>query len=150
MCQVAAAPQPALPGCCAPHSLHNSRTLPTDTCCAAGSLANAECCMLTLVSRGLLPVGVWSALQEIEWTQQAARHCPALHFYVMGFYIHSCPKMTYKARFKPSELLCDQRHCWVPLEAVRGALDVSSAACQHRMHDHCRSQELLCAACLES
>eukprot|EP00891_Asterochloris_glomerata_P006005 jgi/Astpho2/6005/gw1.00084.170.1_t len=72
----------------------------------------------------IAPLSPGSALQEIEWTQQAARHCPALHFYVMGFYIHSCPKMTYKARFKPSELLCDQRHCWVPLEAVRGALDV--------------------------
>ena len=81
----------------------------------------------------LRPAGVWSALQEIDWTQQAARHCPALRFYVMGFYIHSCPKMTYKARFKPSELLCDRRHCWIPLEAVRGALDVSPAACQHSM-----------------
>ena len=107
-----------------------------------------ECCMPTHFPCGLLPAGVWSALQEIEWTQQAARHCPALHFYVMGFYIHSCPKMTYKARFKPSELLCDRRHCWVPLEVVRGAFDVSTAACQHSLHDGCRSHELLCAACL--
>jgi hypothetical protein len=31
-----------------------------------------------------------------------------LRYYYMGFYIHTCPKMKYKADYQPSELLCPQ------------------------------------------
>jgi hypothetical protein len=31
----------------------------------------------------------------------------------MGYYIHNCPKMSYKAEYAPSELLCPQRQVWV-------------------------------------
>ncbi|VDO72690.1 unnamed protein product [Onchocerca flexuosa] len=34
----------------------------------------------------------------------------------MGFYIHSCQKMCYKKRFRPSDLLCDRSFTWVPLD----------------------------------
>lgn len=53
-----------------------------------------------------LSLGKFTALQEIQWVQQAVKSCPSLEYYYMGYYIHSCPKMQYKAAYKPSELLC--------------------------------------------
>jgi hypothetical protein len=44
----------------------------------------------------------------------------------MGFYIHTCPKMKYKAEYQPSELLCPQARVWVLITpAVLAALDAS-------------------------
>ncbi len=37
---------------------------------------------------------------------QACKVCPDLRWYYMGFYIHSCHKMRYKADYMPSDLLC--------------------------------------------
>ena len=37
---------------------------------------------------------------------QAAHTTPSLHYYYMGFYIHTCHKMKYKAGYEPSDLLC--------------------------------------------
>jgi hypothetical protein len=49
-----------------------------------------------------------------------------LHYYYLGYYIHTCPKMAYKAEYAPSELLCPQRQVWVGLDAtVRAALDAA-------------------------
>lgn len=42
----------------------------------------------------------------------------------MGFYIHTCPKMSYKGSYSPSFLLCPERLSWVPLELCRPVLDV--------------------------
>jgi arginine-tRNA-protein transferase len=51
---------------------------------------------------------------------------PRLCHYYLGFYIHSCPKMRYKAEYSPSELLCPvTRAAWARHEAARGALDAS-------------------------
>ena len=44
-----------------------------------------------------LSPGKFSALKEAEWVKGMAQHCPALHYYVMGYFIHSCHKMRYKA-----------------------------------------------------
>lgn len=46
-----------------------------------------------------------------------------MKYYYMGFYIHSCPKMSYKGSYTPSFLLCPERLTWVPLELCRSALD---------------------------
>ncbi|KAL3075338.1 hypothetical protein niasHS_014504 [Heterodera schachtii] len=62
-----------------------------------------------------LSLGTYSALREIAFTQQLAQHRPDLHFYYMGFYLFDCPKMRYKNRFRPSELLCDHCFNWVPV-----------------------------------
>ncbi|DBA69539.1 TPA: hypothetical protein ACH3X2_012738 [Trebouxia sp. C0005] len=70
-----------------------------------------------------LAPGKFSALKEAEWVQRAAQSCPALHYYYMGFYIHSCHKMRYKADYHPSDLLCPERLTWVPFEHVKAALD---------------------------
>lgn len=54
----------------------------------------------------------------------AAGCSPALRYYYMGFYIHTCPKMRYKADYAPSELLCPQQHMWVEInQQIMAALD---------------------------
>ncbi|EFO22213.2 arginine-tRNA-protein transferase [Loa loa] len=63
-----------------------------------------------------LALGTYTALREIAFTQELAKERPQLHYYYMGFYIHSCQKMRYKQRFHPSDLLCDRSFTWVPLE----------------------------------
>lgn len=41
----------------------------------------------------------------------------------MGYYIHSTPKMRYKAAFSPSYLACPETHTWVPIEKCARLLD---------------------------
>ena len=50
---------------------------------------------------------------------------PDCHYWAAGFYIHSCPKMRYKAQFAPSQLLCPVRHTWHALDACMRYLDHS-------------------------
>ena len=64
-----------------------------------------------------LSLGVWSALQEIAWVQRFSLTHPSCVNYVMGFYIHSCPKMRYKAQFFPTQVLCPVRYTWHALDA---------------------------------
>ncbi|XP_074855854.1 arginyl-tRNA--protein transferase 1 isoform X5 [Carettochelys insculpta] len=45
-----------------------------------------------------LSLGVYSALREIAFTRQLHEKASELCYYYMGFYIHSCPKMRYKAQ----------------------------------------------------
>lgn len=59
----------------------------------------------------LVPLGKFSILREIEWTQQAK-----LPYYYLGYYIQSCQKMRYKADYHPSELLCPTTYTWVDAE----------------------------------
>ena len=70
-----------------------------------------------------LSLGVWSALQEIEWVKRFSATHPECHYYAMGFYIHSCPKMRYKAQFFPSQLLCSERYTWHSLDVCFPYLD---------------------------
>eukprot|EP00761_Pharyngomonas_kirbyi_P006913 gb/GECH01006922.1/.p1 GENE.gb/GECH01006922.1/~~gb/GECH01006922.1/.p1 ORF type:complete len:573 (+),score=153.54 gb/GECH01006922.1/:1-1719(+) len=70
-----------------------------------------------------LAPGIYSALAEILWVKCIARHLPSLRYYYMGYYIHSCPKMRYKAEYSPSDLLCPTTFRWVSFDAVRPLLD---------------------------
>ncbi|CAF1935437.1 hypothetical protein Bca4012_074571 [Brassica carinata] len=70
-----------------------------------------------------LSLGNYSALQEIDWVKQNQAHCSALEYYYLGYYIHSCNKMRYKAAYRPSELLCPLRFQWVPFEVAKPLLD---------------------------
>ncbi|KDO27297.1 hypothetical protein SPRG_07547 [Saprolegnia parasitica CBS 223.65] len=54
-----------------------------------------------------LQLGTYSALREIARCTRG--------YYYMGYYIGSCVKMQYKARFTPSELLCPKTLTFVPL-----------------------------------
>lgn len=73
-----------------------------------------------------LSLGVYSALNEIKWVQDVTAEAPSLNYYYMGsddsscltyegYYTERCPKMRYKGRYEPSELLCPETQTWVPL-----------------------------------
>ncbi|PIN09689.1 Arginyl-tRNA-protein transferase [Handroanthus impetiginosus] len=70
-----------------------------------------------------LSLGKYSALEEIRWVSQNQVHCPSLQYYYLGYYIHSCSKMRYKAAYRPSELLCPLRYQWVRYDIAKPLLD---------------------------
>lgn len=85
-----------------------------------------------------LVLGKVSALQDIAFCLERG-----LAYYYMGFYIHSCAKMRYKAEFSPSELLCPttlefyplasataliSRHKFTPLDPVLASARANLAA----------------------
>lgn len=71
-----------------------------------------------------LALGKLSALREIDWVREASAHCPTLRHHYMGYYIHTCPKMRYKAEYKPSELKCPVSGRWVGFDdGARKVLD---------------------------
>lgn len=64
-----------------------------------------------------LSLGVLSALCEIQLLNFGFQNCPKeFKYYYMGFYVHDCSKMKYKANFGPSELLCPVTFQWTQLD----------------------------------
>ena len=59
--------------------------------------------------------GVYTALQEIAFTQQLFEINPQMQYYYMGFYVQSCPKMNYKSRYRAGYLLCPETYQYVPI-----------------------------------
>ncbi|KAJ8681681.1 hypothetical protein QAD02_017473 [Eretmocerus hayati] len=72
-----------------------------------------------------LSLGTFSSLREVYLTRQLNKDAPNLKYYYMGFYIHSCPKMRYKAKMRPSELLCPETYVWCDIVRCLPKLDVS-------------------------
>ncbi|XP_017761459.1 PREDICTED: arginyl-tRNA--protein transferase 1 [Eufriesea mexicana] len=70
-----------------------------------------------------LSLGTFSSLREIYLTRQLNKVAKDLKYYYMGFYIHSCPKMRYKARMRPSKLLCPETYSWFDIEPCLLKLD---------------------------
>ncbi|KAI3519798.1 hypothetical protein L1887_09014 [Cichorium endivia] len=70
-----------------------------------------------------LSLGKYSALQEINWVRENEGYCSTLQYYYLGYYIHSCNKMRYKAAYRPSELLCPLRYQWVSFDIAKRLLD---------------------------
>ena len=76
-----------------------------------------------------LGLGKLTALLEIQWVQSRSLNPPLspprnLHWYYMGYYIPTCPKMRYKADYSPSDLLSPLSLLWVRLsESIGSALD---------------------------
>lgn len=70
-----------------------------------------------------LSPGTLSAVKEVEWVRRASTIFPTLRYYYMGYYIHSCSKMRYKAAFSPSEMLCEETKNWIPATDARSCLD---------------------------
>ncbi|KAL7738445.1 hypothetical protein ACLKA6_006755 [Drosophila palustris] len=71
-----------------------------------------------------LSLGTYGSLREIDLVQTIAKRVPALKYYYMGFYIHSCPKMRYKGKLSASYLLCPETYVWLPLtDDIRNKLD---------------------------
>ncbi|KAJ2014590.1 Arginyl-tRNA--protein transferase 1 [Coemansia sp. RSA 455] len=63
-----------------------------------------------------LSLGTFSALREIALVRQLQCALPNLQYYYMGYYIPSCPKMTYKGRWRPADLLDLRTFKWIPIE----------------------------------
>lgn len=74
-----------------------------------------------------LSLGRYGALREISWVaEEHAAGAAELEYYYLGYYIHTCSKMAYKAEYCPSELLCPEKQVWVGIDStVRQALDSS-------------------------
>ena len=70
-----------------------------------------------------LSPGTLTSLFEISFTRKVA-----LKYYYMGYYIHSCSKMRYKAKYHPSWLLCPKTYSWVPVKQALQLLDKSKYA----------------------
>ncbi|KAI8609038.1 arginine-tRNA-protein transferase [Chytriomyces sp. MP71] len=75
-----------------------------------------------------MSLGVYSALRECAMTKQFSQVVGGLDSYYMGYYIHSCSKMRYKAQFRPSELLCPKLYTWVPVDKCIQLLDINKVA----------------------
>lgn len=71
-----------------------------------------------------LSLGTYSSLRELAYAQELHQELPDLQYYYMGFYIHSCPKMRYKAKLAASYLLCPEVYTWHRIdEALLKRLD---------------------------
>ncbi|XP_026816887.1 arginyl-tRNA--protein transferase 1 isoform X2 [Rhopalosiphum maidis] len=68
-------------------------------------------------------LGTYSSLREICLVRQLHNMSPDLKYYYMGYYIHSCPKMRYKAKIRPSYLLCPLKYTWHAIEKCIPKLD---------------------------
>ncbi|CAG9860934.1 unnamed protein product [Phyllotreta striolata] len=71
-----------------------------------------------------LTLGTYGSLREIELTRRLQRSLPNLRDYYMGFYIHSCSKMRYKGRLRPSFLACPVTYTWLPIKTCLALLDL--------------------------
>jgi len=75
-----------------------------------------------------LSLGKLASIQEIAWIKEARATCPFLKYYYLGYYLHTCHRMRYKAEFGPSDLLCPVKQCWVPIDRVTTVLNNNTKA----------------------
>ncbi|TPX59513.1 hypothetical protein PhCBS80983_g02385 [Powellomyces hirtus] len=75
-----------------------------------------------------LSLGTLSALKEIVLAESLAKDIPTLRYYYMGYYIHTCPKMRYKAQYSPSDLLCPATYTWIPTDRAIPILEAEKVA----------------------
>ncbi|KAK0178712.1 hypothetical protein PV327_007575 [Microctonus hyperodae] len=63
-----------------------------------------------------LSLGTYSSLMEVRLTRELNKKVKDLKYYYMGYYIHSIPKMRYKAKMRPSKLLCPATFKWFDID----------------------------------
>ncbi|XP_034651102.1 arginyl-tRNA--protein transferase 1 isoform X1 [Drosophila subobscura] len=87
-----------------------------------------------------LSLGTYGSLREIDFVQTIAATTPALKYYYMGFYIHSCPKMRYKGKLSASYLLCPETYVWILLtDVIRSKLDANK---YQRLNDDAAARDV--------
>lgn len=59
--------------------------------------------------------GILSVLFEIEYIKSLVQHFPKFHYYNIGSY-EPLSQFSYKAKFRPLELLCPHKLDWIPLD----------------------------------
>ncbi len=74
-------------------------------------------------SMAKLSLGTLASLLEIEWVKNEASNAPEFRYYYLGYYLHDCHRMKYKASFAPSELLCPLSYRWVPIASIADDLN---------------------------
>ncbi|RNA23215.1 arginyl-tRNA-- transferase 1-like isoform X2 [Brachionus plicatilis] len=72
-----------------------------------------------------LNLGTYSALREIALVRQINKLDNDIKWYYLGFYVHTCIKMRYKAFYYPSYLLCPEVYTWHPIEECIKILNTS-------------------------
>jgi len=70
-----------------------------------------------------LSLGTYSALRSIAHIQELHQIQPAIRYYYLGYYIHTCVKMRYKGQYVPSELLDPMDYSWHPIQTCLAQLD---------------------------
>ncbi|ORZ12027.1 arginine-tRNA-protein transferase [Lobosporangium transversale] len=72
----------------------------------------------------VLSLGKYSAQREIALAQtlNTKPGYENLKYYYMGFYIFTCPKMTYKGQFHPSYLLDPETYNWIEFKKCQQVL----------------------------
>ena len=65
-----------------------------------------------------LQPGIYTCLREMELILKLQAAYPELVYYNLGFFSESCPKISYKKQFKPTEILCPVTNTYVPLSKV--------------------------------
>ncbi|KNZ79899.1 Arginyl-tRNA--protein transferase 1 [Termitomyces sp. J132] len=69
-------------------------------------------------------LGKLSALREISLVcEMRNASVPGMDFLYMGFYVHSCQKMRYKAQYSPSYLADPETYDWYPISHCLPLLD---------------------------
>ncbi|KAJ2076536.1 Arginyl-tRNA--protein transferase 1 [Coemansia sp. RSA 988] len=64
-----------------------------------------------------LSLGTYSAMREIALVRELHHKVShQIEYYYMGYFIPSCPKMTYKSRWRPAELLDLITFAWIPID----------------------------------
>lgn len=53
---------------------------------------------------------------EVRLVRELNKTVPDLKYYYMGYYIHTIPKMRYKAKMRPSKLLCPETYKWFDID----------------------------------
>ncbi|KAJ2352065.1 Arginyl-tRNA--protein transferase 1, partial [Coemansia sp. RSA 2618] len=77
-----------------------------------------------------LSLGTYSSLREIALVRELSRRVsPEIKYYYMGYFIPSCPKMTYKARWRPADLLDLVTFAWIPIDRCLERIGQHPAFC---------------------
>ncbi|KAL4433360.1 hypothetical protein ABPG74_017464 [Tetrahymena malaccensis] len=63
-------------------------------------------------------LGVIGNLRDIEYIKEYNFYFPNFRYYYLGYYIHNNSKMSYKASYKPFQLLCPITYRWVVFDKV--------------------------------
>lgn len=71
----------------------------------------------------MLILNICFPYREVAFVRTLNVNAPDIKWYYMGFYIHSCLKMRYKAGLSPSFLLCPETYMWYPIEHCLPLLD---------------------------
>ncbi len=80
-----------------------------------------------------LGLGKYSVFREISLVQEYNEKYKDLKYYYMGYYIHTCPKMNYKGKYSPSDLLDPISYEWKPIEKFKEKLDSTSFVTFHEI-----------------